>query len=57
MAMSTTRKVVLTIGGILLGLVLIVVVGIAIIVSALRGNRPIDSRQQRAGAENLRLAA
>ena len=40
MAMSKTRKVVLTIGGILLGLVLVVVVGIAIIVSALRGNRP-----------------
>src|SRR6266436_5953137 len=40
MAMSTTRKVVLVIGGILLGLVLICVVGIAIIVSALRGNRP-----------------
>jgi len=38
--MSTTRKVVLVIGGILLGLVLICVVGIAIIVSALRGNRP-----------------
>jgi protease-4 len=38
--MSTTRKVVLTIGGILLGLVLIIVVGIAILVSALRGNRP-----------------
>src|SRR2546421_8862012 len=40
MAISTTRKVVLIIGGILLGLVLICVVGIAIIVSALRGNRP-----------------
>ena len=40
MAMSTTRKVVLTIGGILLGLLLICVVGIAIIVSALRGNQP-----------------
>ncbi len=40
MAMSTTRKVVLTIGGILLGLVLICVVGIAIVVSALRGSRP-----------------
>src|SRR5258706_6797925 len=40
MAMSTTRKVVLTIGGILLGLVLICVVGIAILVSALRGSRP-----------------
>ena len=40
MAMSTTRKVVLTIGGILLGLLLICAVGIAIIVSALRGNQP-----------------
>src|SRR5437016_502616 len=40
MAMSTTRKVVLTIGGILLGLTLIVVVCVAIVVSALRGNRP-----------------
>jgi len=40
MAMSTTRKVVLTIGGILLGLILICVVGIAIIVSAVRGSRP-----------------
>src|SRR5256714_9383918 len=40
MAMSTTRKVVLAIGGILLGLTLIVVVCVAIVVSALRGNRP-----------------
>jgi len=40
MAMSTTRKVVLIISGILLGLILIVVVGIAIFVSALRGDRP-----------------
>src|SRR4030088_3022974 len=40
MAMSTTRKVVLIIGGILLGLALIVVVCAAILVSALRGNRP-----------------
>src|SRR5712672_755983 len=40
MAMSTTRKVVLTIGGILLGLLRICVVGIAIIVSAVRGNQP-----------------
>ena len=40
MGMSTTRKVLVTIGGILLGLVLICVVGIAIIVSAFRGNRP-----------------
>jgi protease-4 len=40
MAMSTTRKVLLTVGGILLALMLIVVIGVAIIVSALRGNRP-----------------
>src|SRR5258707_10865685 len=40
MAMSTTRKVVLTFGVILLELVLICVVGIAILVSAARGNRP-----------------
>ena len=40
MAMSTTRKVVLIIGGIVLALVLIVVIGVAVIVSALRGNRP-----------------
>ncbi len=40
MAMSTTRKVVLTISGIVLALVLIVVVGIAILVSIFRGNRP-----------------
>src|SRR6267142_2019335 len=40
MAMSTGRKVVLTILGIMLGLVLVVVVGIAIIVSAVRGNQP-----------------
>src|SRR2546423_4443578 len=40
MAMSTTRKVVLIISGILLGLTLIVVLRIAIVVSALRGNRP-----------------
>jgi len=40
MAMSTTRKVVLTILGIVLGLALIVVVAAAILVSALRGNRP-----------------
>src|ERR1700704_276499 len=40
MAMSTTAKVVLIIGGILLGLALIVVVCAAIIVGALRGNRP-----------------
>src|SRR6266446_5123115 len=40
MAMSTTRKVLLTVGGILLALMLIVVIGVAIIVSAVRGNRP-----------------
>lgn len=40
MAMSTTRKVVLTILGIVLGLGLVVVVAAAIIVSAFRGNRP-----------------
>jgi protease-4 len=40
MAMSKTRKVVLIISGIVLGLVLIVMLGIAIIVGALRGNRP-----------------
>ena len=40
MAMSTTRKVLLIIGGIVLALVMIVVIGIAVIVSAIRGNRP-----------------
>src|SRR6266852_1260878 len=40
MAMSKTRKVILIISGIVLGLVMIVVLGIAIIVSAIRGNRP-----------------
>src|SRR5881227_664895 len=40
MAMSTTRKVALIIGGILLGLALLLVVCVAIVVSALRGNRP-----------------
>jgi len=40
MAMSTTRKIVLTISGIVLALVLVVVVGIAILVSIFRGNRP-----------------
>src|SRR2546422_3897789 len=40
MAMSTTRKVVLTISGIVLALILIVVIGLAIIVSVFRGNRP-----------------
>ena len=40
MAMSTTRKVVLTISGILIGLVLLMVVGFAILVSLVRGSRP-----------------
>ena len=40
MAMSTTRKVLLIIGGIVLALVMIVVIGIAVIVTAIRGNRP-----------------
>ena len=40
MAMSTTRKVLLIVGGIVLALVLVVVIGIAIIASALGGNRP-----------------
>lgn len=40
MAMSTTRKVVLTISGILIALVLIVVVAIAVLVSMVRGSRP-----------------
>ncbi len=40
MAMSTTRKVVLTISGIILGLILIVFVGMAILVTALRGQQP-----------------
>jgi protease IV len=40
MAMSTTRKVLLIIGGIVLGLALIVVIAAAVIISAVRGNRP-----------------
>src|SRR5690242_11692167 len=40
MAMSTTRKVVLTISGIVLALILIAVVGLAIIVSIFRGSPP-----------------
>src|SRR2546423_8665088 len=40
MAMSKTRKIVLIISAVVLGLVMIAVLGIAIIVSALRGNRP-----------------
>src|SRR5256714_8085678 len=40
MAMSTTRKIVLTISGIVIGLVLIGFIGMAILVSAIRGQRP-----------------
>ena len=40
MAMSTTRKVVLVISAIVLGLVMVVVLAVALVVSALRGNRP-----------------
>jgi protease IV len=40
MAMSKTRKVVLIVSGIVLGLIMVVVLGIAVIVSALRGDRP-----------------
>src|SRR5580765_625354 len=40
MAMSTGRKVALIIGGIVLFFVMVVVLGIALVVSALRGNRP-----------------
>src|SRR5436190_17568643 len=40
MAMSTGRKVALIIGGIVLFLVMVTVIGVAIVVSALRGNRP-----------------
>jgi protease IV len=40
MAMSKTRKVVLIISGILLGLIMIVVLGVAIIISAFQGDRP-----------------
>src|ERR1051325_7150611 len=40
MAMSTTRKVALIIGGIVLFLIMIVVLGIAIVASVLRANRP-----------------
>jgi protease IV len=40
MAMSTTRKVVLTITGIVLGLLLIGFVAVAILVSAVRGDQP-----------------
>ncbi len=40
MAMSTTRKVVLIVGGIVLALVMVVVFAIAIIVSSIRGEQP-----------------
>src|SRR6266581_6733848 len=40
MAMSTTRKVVVIISSILIGLVLISVLGIAIVVTLVRGNPP-----------------
>ncbi len=40
MAMSKTRKVVLIVSGIVMALVLVCVLGIAIIVSAIRGKRP-----------------
>jgi protease-4 len=40
MAMSKTRKVVLIISGIVVALILVVVVGFAILISALRGDRP-----------------
>jgi protease-4 len=40
MAMSRTRKTVLIITGILVGLVLVAVIGLAILVAAVRGNEP-----------------
>ena len=40
MAMSTTRKVVIIISSIVLGLIMICVLAVAIIVSAIRGDRP-----------------
>jgi protease IV len=40
MAMSRTRKTVLIISGIVVGLVLVALIGLAIIVSAFRGNEP-----------------
>lgn len=40
MAMSTTRKVVLIISGIVVALVLIVIVGFAVLISMVRGDRP-----------------
>ncbi|HXT65016.1 MAG TPA: signal peptide peptidase SppA [Pyrinomonadaceae bacterium] len=38
--MSTTRKVVLTVSGLVLGFILIVFIGMAILVSAIRGEQP-----------------
>jgi protease-4 len=40
MAMSKTRKVVLIISGIVVALILVVVVGFAVLISAIRGDRP-----------------
>lgn len=40
MAMSRTRKIVLIVSGIVVGLVLVALIGLAIIVSAFRGNEP-----------------
>ena len=40
MAMSRTRKTVLIISGIVVGLVLVVLIGLAVMVSAFRGNEP-----------------
>jgi hypothetical protein len=40
MAMSKTRKVALIIGGIVLVVIMVAVLGVALVVSALRGNRP-----------------
>src|SRR5881394_2335061 len=40
MAMSTGRKVALIIGGIVLFVIMVAVLGVALVVSALRGNRP-----------------
>ena len=57
MAMSTTRKVVLMITGIVLGLVLIGFVGVAILVSALRGEQPSIRDNSVLDAASLRAAA
>src|SRR5262249_47703203 len=40
MAMSTTRKVVIAISAILIGLILITVLGVALVISAIGGRRP-----------------